>query len=95
MHIGTGFEIRTDINTEAVNRVNIPQTDNGRHFCLLYHLKVVHNTHCGGRHLQRPLSQNEFGWIGDWGDRYCDRDEVPMVWEVNTGGKIQASTISA
>ena len=79
MHIGTGFGIRTDINAEAVNRVNIPHTDNGRHFCLLYHLKVVRNTHCGGRHLHRPLSQNKFGWLGDWGDRYCDRDEVPML----------------
>ena len=65
MHIGRDFWIWNDINAAAAKRVNIPQTDNSRHFCLLYHLKVVRNTHFGGRHLRRPLSQNEFRWLGE------------------------------
>ena len=61
-------------------------TDNGRHFCLSYHLKSVCNTHCGGRHLHRPLSQSKFRWLGKWQDRYCGGDEAPPVQEVDTGG---------
>ena len=79
MHFGPGFWIRTAIGKAAANGVYIPQTDNGRHFCLSYHLKGACNTHCGGRQLHRPLSQSEFGRLGEWRDRYCGREEVPLV----------------
>ena len=41
MHIGLEFCIRTDINEAAANGINIPQTDDGLHFFLSYHLKGV------------------------------------------------------
>ena len=95
MQIGPGFRIRTAIDAAAADGVDIPQTDDGRHFCLSYHLKVVCNMYCGGRHLHRPLSQIEFGRLGKWRDSYCGGDEVPLVQEVDTCVQIQASTLSA
>ena len=79
----------------AVDRVDIPQTDNGRHFCLSYHLKGVSNTNCVGRNSHRPLSHNKFRRLGEWRNRYCGRDEDLPVQEVDTGVQIQASTLSA
>ena len=95
MQLGLGFRIRTSIDAAAVDGVEIPQTDNDRHFCLSYHLKGVCNTHCGSRHFHRPLSQSKLGRLDKWRDRYCGRDEAPPVREVNTGGQSQASTLSA
>ena len=95
MQIGLGFWIRTAIDKAVVSGVEISQTDDGRHFCLLYHLKVVWNTHCGSRHLQRTLTQNEFGRLCEWCDSYYGGDEAPPVREVDTGGRSQESTLSA
>ena len=64
IQVGPGFRIRTDIDATATEGVDIPQIDNGRHFCLLYQLKGVCNIHCGGRHLHGPLSKSEFGMLG-------------------------------
>ena len=41
IQIGPGFRIWTAIDETEANGVNIPQTDDGRHICLLYHLKGV------------------------------------------------------
>ena len=95
MQIGPGFRTRTAIDEAAANGVNILLTDDGCHFCLLYHLKGVYNTHCGGRNSHIPFSQSEFGRIGQWRDRFYSRDEAPPVREVDTGGQIQASTLFA
>ena len=57
LQVGTGFWICTEID-EAVGQVfDIPATDDGRHFCLSFHLKRVCNSYCIGRHSYRPLSQ--------------------------------------
>ena len=85
MQIGTGFRIRTAIDKAEANGVNTPLTEDSFHSLLLYHLKGVCNTHFGGRHLHRPLSQSEFGWLGEWRECFCGRDEAPPVWEVDTG----------
>ena len=95
MQIRPGFRIRTAINEAAANGVNIPQTNGGRHICLLYRLKGVCNTHCGGRNLHRPLSQIELGRIGKWRNRYCGGYEAQPVWKVDTGRQSQVSTLSA
>ena len=95
MQIGPGFRIRTAIYKAASNGVNIPQTENGRHCFLLYHIKGACNTHFGGRHLHIPLSKKEFGRLGKWRNRYFGREEAPLLREVNIGGRIQASTLSA
>ena len=95
MKIGLGFRIRTAIDNAAENGVDIPQTDDGRHFCLSCYLKGVYNMHCGSRNLHRPLSQSEFGQISEWCDQYCGWDEAPQVQEVDTCRRIQASTLSA
>ena len=63
MHIGTGFRIRMDIDAASADGADNTQTDDGRHFCLSHHHKGVCNTHCGGLHLHRPLSQSEFGTL--------------------------------
>ena len=86
MQVGTGFRIRTPIDAAMAEGVDIPQTDDGRYFCLLYHLKGVCNTHCGGRHLHRPLSRSEFGMLGEWRDFYCGTSKDSPVREVSTGG---------
>ena len=95
MQIGLGFSIQTAIDEAAANGVNIPLTDNGHNLCLLYHLKGVCNTHCGGQHLYITLSQSEFKWLGEWRDHFCGGVEAPPVQEVDTGGRIQAYTLSA
>ena len=79
MHIGPGFRIRTATDSAVAKVVDIPQMDNGRHFCLLHHLKGVCNTHCGGRHLHRPLSKSKFGRLGKWRNRYCGGDQALPV----------------
>ena len=50
MQIGPGSSIWTAIVAATADEVDIPQTDENRHFCLSYHLKGVCNTHCGGQH---------------------------------------------
>ena len=94
MQIGLGFRIRTAIDKAEANGVNIPQTYNSRHGYLLNHIKGVCNMHCGGRHLHIPISQIEFGRLDKWRYRYFSGEEAPLVQEVNTGGQIQASTLS-
>ena len=95
MQIGPRFRIQTAINVVAAKTFDIPQTDDGRHFCLSYHLKGVCNTHCSGLHSHRPLYQSEFGRLGEWRERFYNGDEAPLVREVDTGGRSQASTLSA
>ena len=95
MQVRSGFRIRTAIDTEAAERVDIPQKYYSCHFCLLYHLKGVCNTHCGGRQLHRPISQSEFGTLGECWDRYCVTSKEPLLWEVATGGQSQASALYA
>ena len=95
MQIEPGFRICTYVNKVAGQGVDILMTDNALHFCLLYHLNGVFNTHCGGQHLHRLLSRSEFGRLSEWCDRLCGRDEVPPVWEIESGSRIQASTLSA
>ena len=95
MQIGPGFRIRMAIDSAAADRVDILHTDDGCHFCLLYHLKGVCNTHCGGCHLNRPLSQSKLGSPGEWRRRYCGGNEEPLVRDVATGSRSQASTLSA
>ena len=68
MQVEPGFNIRTDINAAAADRADTPQIDNGCHFCLLYHLKGVCNTHCGSRHSHIPISKIKFGTLGEWRD---------------------------
>ena len=70
MHIGLGFRIQTAIDKAASNRVYILLTDYGHHYCLLCHLKGVGNTHYGGRHSHRPLSQSKCGRLVKWPDRF-------------------------
>ena len=70
-------------------------TDVGCHFCLLYHLKGVCNTHCGGRHSHIPIFQSEFGQISKWSDSFCSLDNEPPVREVESGNQSQAFTLSA
>ena len=94
MKIGPGFRIWTAIDAAAASRVDIPQTENGRHFYLSYHLKGVCNTHCGGRHFHRPMSQSKFGRIVEWHNRYCGGDKAPLVQEIDICGQSQASTLS-
>ena len=94
MQIAPGFSIRTAIDKAAANGVNTPLTDNGRHFCLLYHLKGVFNTRCGGQHLHIPLSQSELKWLGKWRDHFCGGVKAPSVQEVDKGGRSQAYTLS-
>ena len=62
-----------------------PLTDDSCHFFLSYHLKGVCNRHCGGRHLHIPLSQSEFGRLGEWRECFYSRDEAPPLREVDTG----------
>ena len=95
MQLGPGFRIRTAIGVAAVEGVDTPQTDNGCQFNLSYHLKGVCNTHCGGQHLHRPLSQSEFGRHGKWRECFCSGDEAPSVREMDTGVQRQVSTLSA
>ena len=49
----------------------VPQTDDGRPFCLSYHLKGMCNSNCGGRHTHRTLSQHEQGVLSAWKSRFC------------------------
>ena len=93
MQTGRGFRIRIAIAEAEASGVDISQTDNSCHFFLPYHLKFVCNTHCGGHHLNRPLSQIEFGRLGEWLNRYCGGDEAPLVQEVDTGNQRQASNL--
>ena len=95
MQVGLGFRIRTAINAAVAYGADIPHMGDGRHFFLLYHLKGVCNTHCGGHHLHRPLSQSDCRTLGEFRDRYCVTSEDPPVQGVGTGGQSQASTLSA
>ena len=85
MQIGPRFRIRTAIDNAEANGVNTPLIYDSCQFCLLYHLKGVCNTHCGSRHLHRPLSQREFGRLCNWREFFCSGDEAPQVQEVDTG----------
>ena len=85
MQISPGFRIKIAIDKAKANGFNIPLTYDSCHFCLSYHLKVLCNTHFGGQHSHRPLSQSEFGRHGKWRECFCSGDEAPSVREMDTG----------
>ena len=62
LQVGSGFRLRQSMEQAAdVTGTPVPQTDDGRPFCLSYHLKGVYNSNCGGRHAHRTLSLYEQG----------------------------------
>ena len=83
------------IDKAEANGFNTLLTDDRCHFCLSYHLKSVYNTYCNGRHSYRPLSQSEFGRLGEWKEHFCGGDEAPPVREVDTGVQREVSTLSS
>ena len=82
------------INEAAGQGCDIPVTDDGRNFCLSFHLKGVCNMHCGVHHSYIPLYQSEFERLSEWHNRFCVGHEMPTVQEVDTGSLSQASTLS-
>ena len=66
LQVAPGFRLRQDIDAAVDQVVEITLTDNGRHFCLSYHLKGVCNLHCAGRHFHRTMYQAEMGQLSAW-----------------------------
>ena len=93
LQVGPGFLIRRVIDDTASQGVDIPETDDGRHFCLSFHLKGMCNSNCGGRHSHRALSQSKFGRLVGWCEKFCSEEAAPPVREVDAGGRSQASTL--
>ena len=73
--------------------VDIPETYDGRHFCLSFHMKGVCNRNCGGQHSHRALSQSELRCFVRWCEKFCSKEAAPPVQEVDAGGRNQASTL--
>ena len=70
--VGPGFRLRQSMEQAAeTSGTTVPQKDDGRPFCLSYHLKGVCNSKCGGRHEHRTLSLHEQGILRTWKSRYC------------------------
>ena len=74
------------------------RTADGRPFCLIYHLKGVCNSNCGGCHAHRTLSQHERGTLSEWKSRFCA--ETHPMGEISTppwtpgGGSVGNTAIS-
>ena len=62
LQFGLGFRLRKSMEkSEETTCTSVTQTDNGRPFCLSYHLRGVCNSNCGGHHGHRTLSSHEQG----------------------------------
>ena len=67
LQVGLGFRLLQSMEkSEKATGAPVPQNDDGRPFCLSYHLKGVCNSNCGGRHAQMTLSPHEQGVLSDW-----------------------------
>ena len=93
-----GFRICRTIDAAAEEIVEISITDDGRHFCLNYHLKGVCKSKCGGRRSHRIMFQGEMGRMTAWRDQLCAEDADPPVNVVNTdhfgGGSSLVGSVS-
>ena len=65
---------------EKATGAPVPQTDDGRPFCLSYHLKGVCNSNCCGRHAHRTLYPHEQGVLSAWKSQFCTAP--PPVTEI-------------
>ena len=72
LQVGTGFRLRQSMEQSNVTTGSpVPQTADGRPFCLSYHLKGVCNSNCGGRHSHRTLSPHKRGILSTWKSLFC------------------------
>ena len=55
LQVAVGFRLRRAIGAAADVGVEIPAADHGCHFCLIYHIRGVCNSHCGGWISHRTL----------------------------------------
>ena len=94
-----GFRLQQSMEQSNVTTGSpVPQTNDGRPFCLSYHLKGVCNSNCGGCHAHRTLSPHERGTLSLWKSCFCA--ETHPVGEVSIppwtpgGGSVGNTTIS-
>ena len=99
LQVGPGFRLRQSMDQSNVTTGSpVPQTADGRPFCLSYHLKGVCNSNCGGCHAHRRLSPHERGTLSAWKSHFYS--ESHPVAEVSTppwtpgGGSVRNTTIS-
>ena len=60
LQVGPGFRLLKSMeHAEKTTGALVPQTNDGRPFCLSYHPKGVCNSNCGGRHAHRTPSHNK------------------------------------
>ena len=72
LQVRPGFRLWQSMEqAEKATCMPVPQTDDGRPFCLSYHLKCVCNSNCGGCHAHRTLSVHEQGVLNAWKYRFC------------------------
>ena len=84
LQVVPGFRICRTIDAAAEEVVEISSTDDGRNFCLNYHLKGMCNSKCGGRHSHCIMLQGEMGRMTAWRDQFCAEDSDLPVNVVNT-----------
>ena len=72
LQVGAGFHIYRAIDEATNQGFNIPDTDDGHHILLSFHIKGVCNSNCGGQHSHIALSQSaltEQIWPVGWVER--------------------------
>ena len=73
LQVGPGFRLRQSMEQAAnATGASVPQTDDGRPFCLSYHLKGVSKSNGGVCHAHRTLSPHNQGVLSAWKSRFCD-----------------------
>ena len=83
LQVGPGFRLRQSMEQLNVTTGSpVPQTADGRPFCLSYHLKGVCNSKFGGRHAHQTLSLHKRGTLSAWKSRFCA--ETHPVGEIST-----------
>ena len=99
LQVGPGFRLRKSMEKAAeTTGTPVPQTDNVRPFCLIYCLKGVCNSNCGGCHAHRTLSSQEQGVLSAWKSILCAA-QPPAIdiavphWEP-VGGSVCIPTLS-
>ena len=83
LQVGPGFNLRLVMDMAAGSfGYPVPLTDDGRPFCLIFHLEGVCNSHCGGRQAHWWITARGNGTLVGWKARYCATISPPPVQDI-------------
>ena len=100
LQVGPGFRLSHSMEqAEKATGAPVPQTDDGRPFCLGYHLKGVCNSNCGGRNAHRTLYPHKQGFLSVCKSRFCPASSpvtniAAPPWAPGGGDSVENTTLS-